>query len=168
MPVTRSQKILDEDEGVSRQVPINAPSGHGSCNSRRSKSSLARDVMMKAQLDEQTLMQELELETTELEARRKRTLLKSHRNSEEARLTVAAEEEREGRPTDSSEVDKLSTISDYVKDFQSKWRPQEQLHFEYPAAKINERGENPFQPVIEGVELHKMELSSFDGDPRQY
>ncbi|VDP20797.1 unnamed protein product [Echinostoma caproni] len=125
MPITRSQTILDEQEGVSRQAPIDALSCHGSCDSRRSKSSLARDVMMKAQLDEQIIMRKFELEAMELEARRKRMLLKAHRNSEEARLTVASEEERERRPTDSSEIDKLSTISDYVKDCQSKWRPQE-------------------------------------------
>ncbi|VDP74798.1 unnamed protein product [Echinostoma caproni] len=112
MPLTRKQAGATEDKLMAtKQVTDNAISCHGSDISSKSHARIARFKLLKAQIRERLVEQELELEIQEIVARRRRELLLAKIKTEMAKIDVAVEEQQ--RIKEEAEQNKRSQIDRY-------------------------------------------------------
>ncbi|VDP90561.1 unnamed protein product [Echinostoma caproni] len=109
MPLTRKQIGDAEDKPMTmRQVTDNAVSCHGSDISSKSHARIARSMLLKAQIRERPLEQELELEVKDIVVRRRPKLLRAKSEIEMDKIDMIVEEQQRIK----EEADLKKTVAD--------------------------------------------------------
>lgn len=162
-----ANRSLGLDASISRQVDLPCPldsdvvscSGSvGSQASRMSRASVvAKNAVLLAELKERQLMEELRLDA-------ERKMLKARHETSLAKLQLKLAEEAEGLEGEVGPVereDKTHGLSSFLNDCDKNLR--EQTPSVFPMV-----SEKPGPSVMLRMDLPKLELVSFDGNPKDY